>query len=93
MAHPIAHWANPHGSFYPVLVQRVGTRSILFTFEQVDDPAVRQTLVIDEQSGIAKRLVGYDHGLIITSIEPLKQCHLEEQPTFEPITRPFPTDY
>ncbi|MEV5070808.1 hypothetical protein MRBLMI12_002424 [Microbacterium sp. LMI12-1-1.1] len=86
-------WANPHGSFYPVLAQHVGERSILFTFEHVDDPAFRQTLVLDERSGIAKRLIGYDYGLVITGLETLEHWNPEDLPAFEPITGPIPTDY
>lgn len=86
-------WANPHGSFYPVLVQQIGQRSILFTFEHVDDPAFRQTLVMDADTGIAKRLIGYDYGLIITEINELSTWGPNSVPVFEPITGPIPPDY
>ncbi len=86
-------WANPHGSFYPVLAQSLGRHSILFTFEHVDDPAYRQTLVMDARSGIATRLIGLDHALIITSIEPLARWDHAATPAFEPLTGPPEPDY
>ncbi|WP_152031000.1 hypothetical protein [Agromyces aureus] len=89
----ILTWANPHGSFYPVLVQHVGRRSLLFTFEHIDDPAFRQTLVVDQETGIAKRLIGYDYGIILTSIDSLSAWSPTENPTFEAITGPVPTNY
>ncbi|KHK97791.1 hypothetical protein LK09_09850 [Microbacterium mangrovi] len=86
-------WGSPGGTFYPVLAQHVGRHSILLTFEHDHDPAFRQTLVIDERSGIAKRMVGFGYGLIITSIEPLGKWEPEQQQAFEPIRGPIPTDY
>jgi hypothetical protein len=86
-------WANPRGSFYPVLVQHVGRRSLLLTFEHVDDPAFRQTLVVDEETGIASRFIAYDHGIVLTSINPLEAWPPTEEPTFNAITGPLPIDY
>jgi hypothetical protein len=76
-----------------VLAQHVGRHSILFTFEHVDDPAFRQTLVVDEGSGIAKRMMGYDYLLIITEINALEDWNPAREPIFEPIPAPIPTDY
>lgn len=86
-------WGNTRGSFYPVLAQHVGRRSTLLTFEHVSDPAFRQTLVVDNHSGIATRLIGYDHGLIVTSVSSLDAWDPEQQPTFDPITAPIEPDY
>lgn len=86
-------WANPQGSFYPVLIQRVGSRSTLFTFEQVDDPAFRQTLIVDRDTGIAKRLTGYDYGIILRGIDSLRAWPPADEPVFEAITAPLPADY
>lgn len=85
-------WA-PRGSFYPVLVQRVGRRSLLITFEHVDDPAFRQTLVVDEETGIAKRFTGFGHAIIFTSIESLDAWDPDKEPVFAPLRGPIPTDY
>lgn len=86
-------WANAPGGFYPVLIQRLGRRSLLFTFEHVDDPAMRQTLVIDETTGIARKLIGYDRGLILTSLGELGDWDAASEPVFEPITDWIRSDY
>ncbi|MCT9820800.1 hypothetical protein N3K63_10945 [Microbacterium sp. W1N] len=86
-------WGRGRESFSPVLVQPVGRRSLLFTFEHVDDPAFRQTLVIDRHTGIAKRMVGYDQAIIVTAIDDLDAWSPDELPHFEPVTGPVPTDY
>jgi hypothetical protein len=86
-------WGNPRGSFYPVLIQRVGIRSLLFTFEHVDDPAFRQTLVIDRETGIAKRLIGYDYGIVLTSIHSIDAWTPADDPIFATLTGPLPPNY
>lgn len=89
----ILTWANPAGSFFPMLAQPLGRHSILFTFEHIEDPAYRQTLVVDARSGIATKLVGLDHALVITSIDPLDRWNPDTTPAFEPIIGPISSDY
>jgi hypothetical protein len=48
-------WGRGPESFSPVLVQHIGERSVLVTFEHRADPAFRTTLVVDEHDGIARR--------------------------------------
>lgn len=42
-----------------MLVQRIGDHSLLVTFEHVEDAAFRNTLVVDERHGIARRRIAY----------------------------------
>lgn len=53
-------WGRATDDFHPILIQHIGERSILVTFEYGEDPAFRSTLVIDERDGIARR--SYEHG-------------------------------
>jgi hypothetical protein len=44
-------WGRGTESFHPVLVQEIGSHSILVTFEHKEDPAFRTTMVIDRETG------------------------------------------
>lgn len=61
-------WGRATDDVHPILVQHIGQRSILVTFEHGEDPAFRSTLVIDERDGIARRSYEYGEATIITSV-------------------------
>ncbi|MFJ6537236.1 hypothetical protein ACIQH5_13515 [Paenarthrobacter sp. NPDC091711] len=49
-------WGRRSESFYPMLVQEIGQRSLLITFEHIEDPAFRATAVINRSTGIIEKL-------------------------------------
>lgn len=53
-------WGQTPGSFRPILVEKVGRRSLLLTFEHQLDPSMRSTLVIDTDLGITTRLMQFN---------------------------------
>ncbi|WIB65752.1 hypothetical protein [Curtobacterium sp. MCBD17_040] len=63
-------WGRGSESFSPVLVQHVGTRSILVTFEHRDDPAFRNTLVVDKHDGIARRRFEHGEATVVSGVRP-----------------------
>jgi hypothetical protein len=79
-------WGRGHESFSPMLAQRIGTRSILLTFEHENDPAFRTTLVVDEQDGVARRRIDGRDATIITGIRAASAGETLPPPRFEPIT-------
>jgi len=79
-------WGERPTHFRPVLAQRIGQRSLLLTFEHGGDPAMRQTMVVDQDSGIATKRIEYDHATIVTSTTALEDGTRTLDPTFEPIT-------
>jgi hypothetical protein len=63
----LLQWGPP-ASYFPILVQRIGSHWLLFTFEHEDDPAQRTTLVVDERDGVARRSYGPDGLTVITEV-------------------------
>ncbi|KQO59990.1 hypothetical protein [Curtobacterium sp. Leaf261] len=66
-------WGRGPESFSPMLVQRVGGHSLLITFEHTLDPADRQTLVIDERDGAARRWYRDGAVTVITDVREADQ--------------------
>lgn len=58
-------WGQTPSSFRPMLVEKVGKRSLLFTFEHQLDPSMRSTLVIDADLGLATRLMPFNSPYIV----------------------------
>ncbi|MGZ0712647.1 hypothetical protein ACWPKO_30345 (plasmid) [Coraliomargarita sp. W4R53] len=79
-------WGERPTRFRPVLAQRVGRQSLLLTFEHGSDPAMRQTMVVDQNSGIATKRIEFDHATIITSTTALEDKKRTLESVFEPIT-------
>lgn len=79
-------WGARRTHFRPALVQQLGRRSLLITFEHDEDPAMRQTMVIDRTTGIATRRFEYDQGTILTSLTDLNGRAPALDTTFAPIT-------
>lgn len=86
-------WGRGHESFSPMLAQHVGTHSLLLTFEHNEDPAFRQTLVIDRRDGIARRSISHGRGFIVTHVSRVDHFGQLPAPDFEPITDWIRTDY
>lgn len=63
-------WGSP-ASYSPMLVQRIETHWLLFTFEHELDPAQRVTLVVDERDGIAHRSYSQSHTTVLTEVRVL----------------------
>lgn len=79
-------WGIRPTHFRPVLIQHIGQRSLLLTFEHGADPAMRQTMVIDRTSGIATKRMEYDCGTVLTNIAPLDERTPTLSTAFEPVT-------
>ncbi|MGO1398935.1 hypothetical protein [Agrococcus casei] len=79
-------WGARSTHFRPVLLQSVGQRSLLLTFEHGEDPAMRQTMVIDRTTGIATKRIEYEHGIILRNIAALDASTPTLDTVFEPVT-------
>lgn len=89
----LTQWGRGRESFSPVLVQRIGTHSMLFTNEHVGDPAFRSTLVIDERTGLASKFAQLEGVTIITEVRPLSPSRETAPPTFSPLLDWIRMDY
>lgn len=83
MPETIMSWGRGPESFSPMLVQHVGEHSLLITFEHKDDPAFRQTLIVDERDGIARRSMTHGQIIIITSMERIAEVGLLPPPCLD----------
>lgn len=79
-------WGRRGESFYPMLLQEIGRRSILITFEHVEDPAFRATAVINQSTGIMEKLAVLGDVTILSDVETGVQLDPEIKPDFLPIT-------
>ncbi|MDQ1058422.1 hypothetical protein QFZ23_002323 [Arthrobacter globiformis] len=70
MLHPEAllMWGRRGESFYPMLIQEIGRRSLLITFEHVEDP-FRATAVINRTTGIIEKMAALGDLTILTEVE------------------------
>lgn len=86
-------WGRGPESFHPVLVQEIGSHSMLLTFEHKDDPAFRTTMVIDRELGVIRKTILLEDLTIFTDIvteQPLPRLDPIE---FPPITDSIRIDY
>lgn len=79
-------WGRRSESFYPMLIQEIGRRSLLITFEHIGDPAFRATAVINRFTGIMEKLAVLGDLTILTDVETGVQLDPEVMPEFLPIT-------
>lgn len=86
-------WGRDRESFTPVLVQRVGEHSLLVTFEHVDDPAFRTTLVVDERDRIARRRIDFGEVMVITEVCRVMRWTRLPRQSFSPLAGPIATAY
>lgn len=101
MFHPIQmlypdcmlQWGRRGESFSPMLAQEIGTHSILLTFEHVDDPAFRTTMVIDRRLGVIRKTAMLGDLTILTDVQIDQPMTRDPAPAFEPITDWIRPDY
>jgi hypothetical protein len=88
MLHPEAllMWGSSSGSFYPMLVQEIGRKSLLSTFEHGNDPAFRATAVVNRTTGIIEKMAILGDLTILTEVEIDVPLARESEPEFVPIT-------
>lgn len=87
-------WGRGPESFSPMLVQRVGGHSLLITFEHTHDPADRETLVIDERDGTARRWYRDGAVTIITDVRETDQDESNlRRPRFARLDGWLPPEY
>jgi hypothetical protein len=86
-------WGRARESFTPVLVQRVGDHLLLVTFEHVEDPAFRTTLVVDERDRIARRRIDFGEVTVITGVRRVMRWTRLPRPSFSPLTGPIAAAY
>ncbi|WP_146242637.1 hypothetical protein [Curtobacterium sp. MCPF17_047] len=80
-------WGRASESLSPVLVQHVGTHSILVTFEHREDQAIRTTLVVDDNDGIARRRIGRgEEATIVTAVRSVSPEEVLPPAEFTPLT-------
>ena len=79
-------WGRRGESFYPMLLQEIGRRSLLITFEHIGDPAFRATAVINRSTGIIEKLAVLGDIVILTDVETGVQLDPQITPKFLPIT-------
>lgn len=95
LLHPVAlpMWGRGRESFYPMLAQRIGAHSILLTFEHVNDPAFRSTMVIDEAVGAVRKFARLGDVTILTEIVTNRPLTARTDYEFAPITDWIRMDY
>ena len=86
-------WGWRSESFYPMLLQEVGRRSLLITFEHVEDPAFRATAVVNRSTGIIEKLAVLGDITILTEVKTGVQLDPGIKPEFPPITDWIRCDY
>ena len=86
-------WGRRGESFYPVLLQEIGRRSLLITFEHVEDPAFRATAVVNRSTGIIEKLAVLGDIVILVDVEIGVHLDPEIMPEFLPITDWIRPDY
>jgi hypothetical protein len=88
MLHPEAFlmWGRRGESFYPMLIQEIGRRSLLITFEHVEDPAFRATAVINGTTGIIEKMAMLGDVTILTEVEFEAPLDPGRQLEFLPVT-------
>lgn len=86
-------WGRQGESFYPMLVQEIGHRSLLITFEHIEDPASRATAVVNRFTGIIEKLAIRGDIIILTDVEIGVPLDREIKPAFPPITDWIRPDY
>ena len=63
-------WGQGANHYRPVLVQRVGSHSILITVEHGADPSMRATLVLDTDLGLITRVMNFiSAGVLLVDVE------------------------
>ncbi|GAA1316530.1 hypothetical protein ACFSWE_15010 [Leucobacter albus] len=85
-------WGEHDHGYRPVLVERVGRKSMLLTFEHGSDPAMRSTMVFDTELGIVTRTIGFDSATLLVDIEPGKPIERHVPASFPELEVIYP-DY
>ena len=95
LLHPVAlpMWGRGRESFYPMLAQRIGGHSILLTFEHVNDPAFRATMVIDEAVGAVRKFARLGDVTILTEVVTDQPFTARSDYEFAPINDWIRMDY
>jgi hypothetical protein len=86
-------WGRRSESFFPMLAQEIGTHSILLTFEHVEDPAFRATMVIDRRLGVIRKTAMLGDVTILTDVQIGQPLTRATNIAFEPITDWIRPDY
>lgn len=86
-------WGRRSESFYPVLAQEIGSHSILLTFEHIDDPAFRSTMVIDRRLGVIRKTAMLGDLTILTDVRIDQPMTWATNFQFAPITDWIRPDY
>ena len=79
-------WGRRGEGFYPMLIQEIGQRSLLITFEHREDPAFRATAVINRSTGIIEKLAVLGDVVILTDVKTGVHFDPEIIPEFLPIS-------
>lgn len=58
-------WGESDHDFRPILMEHVGQRSNLVTFEHGADPSMRSTMVLDTELGLVTRVMQFDAPYIV----------------------------
>lgn len=58
-------WGQHPDGFWPVLIERLGKRSLLITFEHGVDPSMRTTMVIDTELGVVTRILPFNSPMLL----------------------------
>ncbi|TFD88620.1 hypothetical protein E3T61_12405 [Cryobacterium lactosi] len=95
LLHPAAlpMWGRGRESFFPMLAQRIGGHSILLTFEHVNDPAFRSTMVIDLAVGAVRKFASLGDVTVFTEVVTDRPLSARTDYEFAPITDWIRMDY
>ncbi|MFE5839588.1 hypothetical protein [Arthrobacter sp. NPDC056493] len=86
-------WGRRGESYYPMLIQEIGQRSLLITFEHIEDPALRATAVVNRHTGVIEKLAVMGDIIILTEVETGVPLDPGIKPEFLPITDWIRPDY
>lgn len=84
-------WGEHDHGFRPVMVEHIGKKSILLTFEHGADPSMRSTMVVDTEIGLVTRVMHFDSPYImLLDIEPGKPIERRTTPSFPELEVVYP---
>ncbi|WP_461638859.1 hypothetical protein [Leucobacter sp. BZR 635] len=69
----LSWWGGHSHGYRPIMIERIGKRSMLLTFEHGTDASMRCTMVVDRETGIVTRVMHFDSPYVmLLDIEPGK---------------------
>ncbi len=85
-------WGGHDHGFRPVLLESVGKKSVLLTFEHGSDPSMRSTMVVDTEIGVVTRVMHFNSPyVVLLDIEPGRQIERIAPESFPKLEVVYPS--